>query len=1508
MLDLKNNIIPTVNDKNIYTPLVYFKDKKEYMESLLYTKFKKVNAEEKINKEEIYMDLLMEKHISYMTAINKLDIIDNKDRNNHKIGYDCGYNEESLNIKNNSVNVVKNNNKLIKFFTNKIKKYKYNYVSKEYIVNNIIEEHDNDIRSRKVSNRLLLPHYFFTSRYIEQSMPSQIRHWTSSVYNFIKTDKTGNNHLDVFTAKLIKLFFSLKYVSRKKVLSLKLLDGLKIVANEPLIENINELIKYTSNRTTSSTKELKFFPSIILTFDWLKEQIQLSSIFNKLYKNKERDILGGYFPKKKSSLYKIHSILIGKPLFRHTSFNLIIDLFIFNNKSYKINKLKNIIMRRSLYKYMYSMYIDYFKKIEETVNRPRFFYINLIEPKIYFYYRNIIEMYKDLLIKNNKVFSIYMCMLFLTLKRKFNNNLLLSQLNKYMNSRSLKNLNNNYIALSNNSKNYDIKDNSTNLLYTENLFAISKDIGNKNNRNIVFKRRLYVRKFNKNKINEILFKSNYLKQRKRFFVDSSNIDIYNDITNKLLIKDNKEISKNLNNKILISHKDINKRKSKHLKYKKYFEELERKSSTSVNLNSLTLWSREGLGKDFKKYNINKRLKKFGKDKFSYIQYKRKHFYEKLKGKKRPVNPKIWKKKLMGYYLYSRTQKKDTSSKKRFSGFKNSWKFNNFNNKFKKNSNKQWTIKNFKYFEYNNSHWKNNNNDLNYSKNYIKEEYKNKELKFKERNYSKNVILNSEELLKKREMEMQSLKFNETLLDKNEYINIINMFPYEHNKKIIFNKLFLKFYILNTKNLVKDFSNKDNKIKIINFLESKINEESNIVNFTNMNNNIINPLLSKKIYNQNNKKDILNIINNKYTFISSYNNFNLLNNKKIKEKLFYSKLIWDKLDFSIISLLSSLFMLDNISIFNISRLSFNSLYENSKNCLIYNNIWYVVYSIHYVKKEFYTVFRDVLMPNISCIKPKDNNLVNSYIYSENNNYEDIILNYKNQNDNIEINLWPGYYPNKRREEIKSKLPYGENLFKPYYRNIISLYIFESYKYFLKFCLGYKHSLFYTNNFLSKKIKSIIKNNYVIYNFIVVRTLLILLHHNYRSLIRVKPKLYYLNKLRYYKAKFDKLNLFSWLVSVRFIRTLRKTPRNFWKRYHKVASYYLGRVIQNAELDTKRKIFIPFVIYIEDIFFNIYGKWAVIRLWPLKRYYLSSYILAKRMLFLIYWRNDTSNPFMQYSKLTAKLMLIVKGLEIKKAYDHYINNYSRWPHDLINTINVKSSLYTSNYKNLEFIDYNSKIHTLNSYFIVKNNLSKYLPSLDSHYINNFPFKFKKLKAKFDPYDYKLKLINDFNAYKVSRLNYAYYWLMPLNSYLLNIKQRLDITGFRFRLSGRASLRRSNQRRIYITRTYGNFMGPTYKIEDKKNRVSIPTPRIRGYVKYNIDYSLDISKTRNGSISFKVWLSSRISTDVQELLIHLLRIKDLYTQLINRSYLVYSSFANLKNYYSYTSVKGRIKRFNY
>ena len=95
------------------------------------------------------------------------------------------------------------------------------------------------------------------------------------------------------------------------------------------------------------------------------------------------------------------------------------------------------------------------------------------------------------------------------------------------------------------------------------------------------------------------------------------------------------------------------------------------------------------------------------------------------------------------------------------------------------------------------------------------------------------------------------------------------------------------------------------------------------------------------------------------------------------------------------------------------------------------------------------------------------------------------------------------------------------------------------------------------------------NLIIIKYLLIKILLDLIRYNYRSLIRIKAKYYYLNKLRYYKTKISRLNFNSLLASIRYLKKLRKVPRNFWLRQHKIASFYSISIVKNAELSTKRR---------------------------------------------------------------------------------------------------------------------------------------------------------------------------------------------------------------------------------------------------------------------------------------------------------------------------------------------------
>jgi hypothetical protein len=72
---------------------------------------------------------------------------------------------------------------------------------------------------------------------------------------------------------------------------------------------------------------------------------------------------------------------------------------------------------------------------------------------------------------------------------------------------------------------------------------------------------------------------------------------------------------------------------------------------------------------------------------------------------------------------------------------------------------------------------------------------------------------------------------------------------------------------------------------------------------------------------------------------------------------------------------------------------------------------------------------------------------------------------------------------------------------------------------------------------------------------------------------------------------------------------------------------------------------------------------------------------------------------------------------------------------------------------------------------------------------------------------------------------------------------------RITGRAGIRRNNLRSIYKTRFYGSFLGPRHSSIKLLKAKTISAPRIRGYLRSNIDYAFKVSKSKNGSISFKV-----------------------------------------------------------
>lgn len=1226
---------------------------------------------------------------------------------------------------------------------------------------NVIQEHTKNIESRKVSNNLANPHYFFTHRYNEKTMASQIKQWTSSVFNFLKNEKTGNNFKDIYTSDFLKLFFNVHSGRRKHSLLFNFLNPMKMKVNPFLMMKVNEMIKYMSNRSRLAVRKLTTFPSQILTLDWAVKQIQFSHLYKKLNNTIRSEYADGYSPKRKDYIKNFNKILISRPLFKHTSFNLVIDLFVFNNKRNKIKKMYHITLRRTMYKYMYSMYVNCYEKINDTINRPRFFYINLIEPKIHKYYDWVLKHYGELIIIKKKPVLI---LLFLYLLQvNFIKKIKLTNINNLVNNNIFKNK-----PQDNNNNNINID--SSSLVNINNIDSTSllNNLGENNKKihSLVFKRRTIYSKFNK-------YNNLFIKEYK---------ELYN------LNKENKE-NKEINYESNITKLKKNANKSKRMnynKYKNYLAELDRKSNTPIDINKLSLWNSKGLGKqyrtprgivndynnfskksNFKGYNKNKSKKK-------NLMYNNDNvLYNKEKGVKK--NSDLW---------YKRRNKV------------NPW--NVILNNQSKNK-----------YNYNNPWWD-----------------------------KKKPVFNSP-IFESQKRETHINDNNDLIItgiDKQEYINEIKK---EMKNSSLINNSFTSFYFKN--NNPKNNINQNNSF-LISELKNKIS-------------------VGVKL-NKSRSKNI-----NKYNLVEN----NIIGN---------SKLLWDKMDHSILSVLSNQLEIrkDLFSGSSISQLS--SLFNEVKKFKGFGNVWYLMYFLSIIKKEFNNVNRDILVLKKTNLRPYLINKSNNVLIEEENE----ILRGIGKFTGFKINLFSSFMPTDRENNLNMKWSYYDKIFKPYYRSMIPLFILNTFITLHRYTGNY-NPISYIFKFLDNKLNHIQYSWLDLYNYITVKILLDLLHYNYRSWIRIKPKYYYLRKVKINRKKLHSLTIKNWVTSIRLFKKLKKTPKNFWVRYHKNASNFMERIVTNSELDTKRKIFVPFVLYVEDVLYSIYGKWVIIRLWPLKYYYLSSYMLANRVLMLLLLREKQKkqqrNKFrFTLSKFSLKLITLVKSFEIKKAYDYYIYNSSAWPNALISKMNYNNKPYSLNYKNLEFFnEKEERFHYNNSYTLMYNNLSDFLPIYNNKYksiVRYYMNCVKNIKTK-KKFNKRRGLLFNYNKYKL-----MYYWLLPLKTYIMDIMKSTDITGMKWKLSGRPTWRRSNDRKVNKIFNYGNRLIPQHMNPKTYEKFSLFTPRLRGYLRSHIESSTSVSKSRNGAVSLKVWIASILSVDVHELLLHLVRIKGLYNQLINRYYI--------------------------
>lgn len=1415
----------------------------------------------------------------------------------------------------------------------------------KYVINNISEGHKEDLESRKISNKLLIPNYYFPSKYIENSKGGQAKHWMTSVYSFLKKEGASLTLLDRFTTELIQRFFAVKRIKRRIIDDKLLSNSFKFNASKPIYKQLNRIIKFSrqGGLKVDSSITTYFHPGILKS-KWLKRQISKSiKVKNKLLKRR-MNLFGGFDTKKTSGIGKWNKVLLAKPIFKHTPFNVVIDLFIFNNKGNQKKRLKNLMLRRFAYKYMYSLYIDVYKKVNETLNRPRFFYINIIEPKMFPYYTKVVKSYEEWVFKYNRGVIITICLIILKMSEILKNSnkslnknykFLLNNIN-FINKTSL--LNHMYInILSKSGINY-LFNRKKNKVDVISMYETKEDPNaNKDKRSYKIKRyaaldaprhRLNNKK-TRQKITSIKLKTREQKKK------------YNE---RIKLFGEKKVSYNQYKKLQIYER----RRGKQMDQKEFKEKLhsfhlnshQKKQNESINERKYTWYFPEEWER-LKKQNMNKDKNKEGKFNNSNKSHISKNNILFAPNNKNELNKLI------------RTEKNSNDLDKNFKSSKNLLNIKNKNEKI--NNNKILNIYNIN--ENNFSSLKDNstpytillskfekiqeqNRDLsNMIENFVLD---NKDVKFKSSEELiesiGNLNLNQKEVLAKiGEEDQNSIKsiayrkffknnfllyWNYKVLQSNKAklkvaklgknkkrklrlklekeennfhnTNIENLSKYYNNNKFWVGMLANSSVLLSKEekksvfSLVKEKSNyinklnkKKRKIKSLNYYisknkwlnkQTKIRKEYALKIIENMNL----PIIKKR------KRFQKRIDNNE---INNNRLINTLSNYKLKVKSKNAKIIWDRLEYSILSILNKY-----LSVNGKNKLQLNSIYNEGKNMLIFSNIWYTIYSLSFIKNEYSNIAKSILVDKVFDRIPEESdqklnsfNKGSQYTGDFNNVYKlsRVKIN-KDYFNSIYYKSYYGYSDNKREEEMQNKLFNYENIFKTYYRKIISLYIMEYYKHYLLH-IWRNYWIHALNTFIIDKVKEINKSHVILLNFIIVKTLLGLLEYNYRSLIRLKPKYYYLNKLRYYQTKFKRINLNSWANSVKYVKKLRKTPNQFWRRYHRLASFYYGRIIQNAELDTKRKIFVPFVLYFEDVLYNIYGKWAIIRLWPLKRYYLSSYILARRLMALILWRANKVKTVTKFRRHTQFFLYLVKCFQITRGYyDYYKNSISEWPNSLLDMINEKRKEHYLTYKNLEYmIEKKERYFRFNTHLLLRNKLS----------YSNFTLWYKKAVGDKLIKKFKVKdsddILTKYKYHNVDIANWLRVWLTPFRHHLHHLTTGHDITSFKFTLAGRTGTRRNNARKMYKMKFYGHTRILRYWAPIQKKYFNIGIPAIRNDMKSTYDYSKTISKSISGALSVKVWMTSKISVDIQELLMLLVDIKHLYSQLFNKYYLVAKRF---------------------
>jgi len=1310
-----------------------------------------------------------------------------------------------------------------------------------------------------LSNNLLNPHYYLPPNYNRRSKLGQLRHWNSTVYTFVRGDKRMNVHLDLYVSKLIKIFFSVRaiyhWIRDKKVV----LNAIILKEEINRINNIMFLYAYNWFRFPLKKKIIRSI-SIILNETWKSEEVDyykymlvqpVASIFG-LNKNLSKET---YLLKKKRWM-------LSKPLFKHTSFNVIIDLFIFNNKSYRESIIHNLLTRRILYKYMYSMYANFADKVKASYTRPRFFYINIIEPSIYSYYSTVVRNYEKTLVFKNGIFKLYLYYFliqvrFSTWKKNF--------IKKY--NPSYKKANNLYKVESDNMSIFDEKKIKDNDNFNYNFVPSSLNDEEKK----------YSKMDSKNEKNEFSLKKI---KKLPFLKKESVLDKAYAISGKsyVLLKEEREEIMDLydtkNHWIEIGQEEQVSEEQKKADIVSWWDELKARKAKlerKARANELDSWTSQKMISE--NYKVTRSLEEISEINKMYL-HENPALDKKGKGKKRRKQDEyqIWLEKTQEEKEKGKQKLRKELDKQKIYNIlavdkelleKTSVSFEEIENEYyKKYPDKRTGAKYMQWL-------------MSLSKEeFIKEIERTKPEKAGTKNSTESEsekkekwdwnaslfnISTTQNLLKKISSE-KYLTSNIDLSNKNNFV------PTEINTFTNFTKFPLKLF-QDFKTLNKDLSQNSLEEDINSFnrnpqdkkviVESISNDVNNSLKEINLN-SLIESGVQKSVKDE--KKDII------YDSIRSYLDQNIT-----------LKNLWERKDTKFFNVFNLYFK--NISKFeskeenNTFNKIFYSLYDDTKLFRGYGKFWYWYYFSAFVQKEFYKVNRDILSTKKFTILPRVED-TRSRIFIEGINrphYSNIETN----NGKIFARFWPLYYINDKDNNIKDSLYYNSAIFKPYYRYMIPLFVL---KLFINWCLRVKdYSLGYLGNILLWNKKEIKVNAIIVSRFILVKVLLDLLRYNYRSIIRLKPKYYFLNKVRRAKLKYIRASLNHWISINRGFKIGRKSPTLFWHQFMKVLNQYYLRVVRNAQLDTERKILVPFVLYFEDLLFTIYGKWVLIRLWPLKRFFLSSYILANRLLMLTLWRTRARKRKNNFASRTSGLMKLFKLREIQSYYDHYINNNKSWPSNILNKFNEDARKRSLNFSSLESYNFSwNLLDRLNTYPRTIHEYPKF-SSLFFNYKTKCDNSLERhIKNKIELYKIKGSLKSSANYEELGK-----YWLRPLNHYLISLRNRSDVSGIRFKLAGKLRHARSNDRSAYRHIFSGYFFGPRHTHPFMPKKIPLNVYHIRGRMKSYIDYARSDSVTDGGAVSLKVWLYARFAADVQELLLYLTEIKFLYNYLMTRSF---------------------------